>query len=164
MAVTTACFGLGQSWRSIRNPLAQVFLDYEPGIHMSQIQMQAGIVGINTLRVYNPQKQLIDQDPDCVFVKRWIPELREFEPTEIQAYETRVLGDYPSPVLDIMARGKFMKNQVYTIRKSEEGKEASAIVLDKHGSLRRSRTVRQKTTKKSSAKNIAAQTQMSFDL
>lgn len=163
MAVTTACFGLGQSWRSIHNPLAQVFLDYEPGIHLSQIQMQAGIVGINTLRVYSPHKQLTDQDPNCVFVKQWIPELREFSPADIYEYNSRRLGDYPRPIVDINARGKFIKDQVYAIRKSEEGKEASAIVLQNHGSRRPSRNTRVRRKKVTKKTELPPSPQMKLD-
>ncbi len=163
MAVTTACFGLGQSWRSIHNPLAQVFLDYEPGIHLSQIQMQAGIVGINTLRVYSPHKQLTDQDPNCVFVKQWIPELREFSPAEIAAYNSTCLGDYPKPIVDINARGKYIKDQVYAIRKSEEGKEASAIVLQDHGSRRPSRNKSVKRKKAANKTQALPSPQMKLD-
>jgi len=31
-----------QPWQAIAPKLAQLFVDYEPGIHYSQIQMQAG--------------------------------------------------------------------------------------------------------------------------
>lgn len=134
MVVSAGCFGLAQSWQSLHYPLARVFLDYEPGIHFSQIQMQAGIVGINTLRVYSPHKQLLDQDPETVFVKRWIPELREFDATEIAGYEQRSLGDYPEPVTDIKSNTRIIRDQVYAIRKSSAGQEASAEVLIKHGS------------------------------
>ena len=51
------------------------FTDYEPGIHWSQMQMQSGTTGINTIRIYNPVKQGQDQDPETKFVRRWIPEL-----------------------------------------------------------------------------------------
>lgn len=163
MAVTTACFGLAQSWRSIHNPLAQVFLDYEPGIHLSQIQMQAGIVGINTLRVYSPHKQLTDQDPNCVFVKQWIPELREFSPAEIAEYNSKRLGEYPTPIVDINAIGKAIKDQVYAIRKSEEGKEASAIVLQNHGSRRPSRNKSVKRKKVSEKTKQLPNPQMKLD-
>ena len=134
MLVTTACFGLAQSWQSILYPLARLFLDYEPGIHISQVQMQAGVVGINTLRVYSPYKQLVDQDPRCDFVKRWIPELREFSSEDIHAYDSRTLGDYVEPITDLSENAKVMKARVYAIKQSDEGKVAAKAVLGKHGS------------------------------
>ena len=64
MVTSLACHALHLDWRLIHAPLARVFRDYEPGIHLSQLQMQAGVVGLNTIRVYNPVKQLRDQDPE----------------------------------------------------------------------------------------------------
>jgi deoxyribodipyrimidine photo-lyase len=50
-------------------------LDYEPGIHYPQFQMQSGTAGHATIRLYNPVKQGQDHDPKGEFVRRWIPEL-----------------------------------------------------------------------------------------
>ncbi|MDB4222515.1 deoxyribodipyrimidine photo-lyase/cryptochrome family protein [Granulosicoccus sp.] len=162
MVVTTACYGLGQSWISIQDPLARTFLDYEPGIHLSQIQMQAGIVGINTIRVYSPLKQLLDHDPQCIFVKKWVPELREFDASTIACYETRKLGNYPLPILDIQEMGKLMKNQIYSIRNSQEGKKASAAVLLEHGS-RRSTSRRVNARKKREPNDKSDSPQLTLD-
>jgi len=145
MLVTTACFGLRLSWQELQYPLAQVFYDYEPGIHFSQMQMQAGIVGINTMRVYNPHKQILDQDPNCVFIKKWIPELADFSSDEIIDYNNRRLGDYPEPVDDIAVNGADIKSQITRIKKSDEAVEPTATVLAKHGSRLRSK---KKTSKK----------------
>lgn len=134
MLVTTACFGLQIPWRELIYPLAQVFADYEPGIHVSQIQMQAGVVGINTLRVYSPHKQLLDQDPGARFVRRWVPELSTFSAREIAGYEVASLGDYVRPITDITANAKHIKDQLYAIRRSDEGKAAAANTLERHGS------------------------------
>lgn len=136
MVVSFAIFGLHLSWKSIHPHLAQIFLDYEPGIHIAQLQMQAGIVGINTIRVYNPTKQMIDQDPDCIFIKQWIDELSDFSAAEIQNYEQIILGDYPAPIVDFKPAAKAMKDQIFSIRRSFEGKKASQIILDLHGSRR----------------------------
>lgn len=146
MLVTTACFGFRLSWRSLQYPLARVFYDYEPGIHFSQMQMQAGIVGINTMRVYSPHKQLLDQDPDCKFIKQWIPELAEFSSLQIANYNDTPLGDYPAPVDDIAVNSADIKAQISRIKKSEEAVEPTANVLAKHGSRLRSK--RKKTRRK----------------
>ena len=170
MVVSTGCFGLAQSWHSLHAPLARVFLDYEPGIHFSQIQMQAGIVGINTLRIYSPHKQLLEQDAQATFVKRWIPELREFDATQIANYEHQVLGDYPEPVTDTKANTQRIRDQIYKIRKSKDGQAASEEVLVKHGSRlpgndrnRKRKSPRSGPTNSSRSKATAASKQMQLD-
>ena len=63
MLVSFAAYHLWLHWREPGLFLARQFLDFEPGIHWSQMQMQSGTTGINTLRIYSPSKQARDQDP-----------------------------------------------------------------------------------------------------
>ena len=67
-----ASYHLWLDWRITAPYLASLFTDYEPGIHYSQVQMQSGTTGINSIRIYNPIKQGIDQDPDGTFIRQWI--------------------------------------------------------------------------------------------
>ena len=76
MLVSFATYNLWLDWRKIAGHLARVFLDYEPGIHYPQLQMQAGTTGINAMRVYNVTKQAKDQDPEGVFIRKYVSELR----------------------------------------------------------------------------------------
>lgn len=64
MVASLNAYHLWQPWRPGALRLAQRFVDYEPGIHFSQIQMQSGTTGINVNRMYNPVKQSQDQDPE----------------------------------------------------------------------------------------------------
>ena len=59
--------------------------------------MQSGTTGINTVRMYNPIKQGIDQDPNATFIRKWVPELDHLSTAEIhkvgQLYVFRQLKD-----------------------------------------------------------------------
>lgn len=151
--VSFACFSLGLDWKMIRDPLARLFADYEIGIHVPQLQMQYGVTGINTIRVYSVKKQIIDHDPECVFIKRWVPELQDYSVEEILQYDSKRLTPYTNPILNFSVRKKVMKDQMYSIKKSQAAKVFSKDVVRKHAS----RKNRKKTSlKKSKNKNQLA--------
>jgi len=155
MVVSYACHVLHLSWKTIMHPLAQLFIDYEPGIHISQLQMQAGVVGINTIRVYNPTKQLMDHDKDATFVKKWVPELRDHSHFEILEHENNPIAGYPAPVVSYKQRVEQTKKQLYAIRAMSETKEVAKSVLEKHGS--RMKRVRKKAKQKKSTAQLSFQ-------
>ena len=64
-------YNLWLPWRDTGCHLARQFLDYEPGIHWSQVGMQSGTTGINTIRAYSMTKQGRDQDPDGDYIRKW---------------------------------------------------------------------------------------------
>lgn len=148
MLVNFACFGLHIHWRDLQYPLAKLFTDYEPGIHFSQIQMQAAIVGINTLRVYSPLKQLMDQDPECQFIKRWVPELRHYSAAQIACHETMPLPGYRIAVVNAEDNIRIMKERISVIRNSEAGKQSAQQVLVNHGSRMKSQRAGKNTKRK----------------
>jgi deoxyribodipyrimidine photo-lyase len=145
MLVSFASYHLWLHWRQTGLVLARLFLDFEPGIHWSQMQMQSGTTGINTLRIYSPTKQARDHDPDGVFIRRWCPELDRVplallaEPwtmtTLEQAEANCVIGkDYPRPVVEEKTALKFAKEQLYGLRKTLPARQESREIQDKHGS------------------------------
>src|SRR6056297_3190978 len=75
MPMAVASYHLWLDWRATGAVLARYFTDYEPGIHWSQVQMQSGTTGMNTIRIYNPVKQGLDQGPTGDFTRAWLPEL-----------------------------------------------------------------------------------------
>ena len=152
MLVSYGIFGLDLDWRELGKFLATVFLDYEPGIHWSQIQMQAGVTGINTIRVYSPHKQLLDQDSECIFVRKWIPELVNLSNEQILDYPNISLskltnGKYPDPIVNFKTACKLNKAKTFGIRKLSS-KEVAKKVFIKHGSRKKKRIVKKLVVKK----------------
>jgi deoxyribodipyrimidine photo-lyase len=138
MIVSFAVHVLRLWWRDILYPMAQWMADYVPGIHLSQLQMQAGLTGINTIRIYNPTKQLTDHDRDARFVRAMIPELRHRDPAEIRALPDLRLSPYPPPVVDYRTESTLARRHLYHIKNGEPGRAAARDVLDRHGSRKRS--------------------------
>ena len=147
MLVSVAAYPLWLHWRDVGLWLARQFLDYEPGIHWSQMQMQSGTTGINTTRVYNPIKQAHDHDPHGHFVRRWLPAMRRvpnswlFEPwrmpPDVQAHcGVRVGQDIPMPVVDLEAATRAAKARLHSLRALPEVRAGKAAVVSKHGSRR----------------------------
>jgi deoxyribodipyrimidine photo-lyase len=83
MLVSAATHSLSLPWQPVADFLAGLFVDFEPGIHYPQIQMQSGMMGNTVLRIYNPVSQAIDLDVNGNFVRKWVPELRQVSQTWI---------------------------------------------------------------------------------
>lgn len=152
MLVSVAAYPLWLHWRPVGLWLAREFLDYEPGIHWSQMQMQSGTTGINLPRIYNPLKQARDHDPKGSFVRQWLPYLRRvpdtwiFEPWRMPP-ELRVrygLGEgvLPMPPVDLEAATRLAKARLFALRAQPEIKAAKAAIVARHASRKRSTQAR----------------------
>jgi deoxyribodipyrimidine photo-lyase len=155
MVVSFFTFNLWQDWRELHF-LARQFLDYEPGIHYPQIQMQSGTTGINTIRIYSPIKNSEEHDAEGIFIKKWLPELAEVpvsllhEPwkmneMEQQFYNCIIGKDYPAPIVNIEETRKYASDIVWSFRKKDEVKIEGKRILQKHVS-NPNRKTKKKTT------------------
>ena len=160
MLVSFASHHLWLDWRTFAAWLGCQFLDYEPGIHYSQVQMQSGTTGINTLRIYSPRKQVEDHDPTGVFIRRWLPELQpvpdEFlaEPALMPGLLQQMVGcrigdEYPQPIVDHATAYRAAQQALFLLRATPQARAESKAVFRKHGSRKRSGARASRATKTS---------------
>ena len=137
-------------------------IDSDVGINYTQWQSQAGLIGKPSQRVYNPRKQVRDQDPEGDWIARWVPELTDLPSEFLDRPEkaplavqrecgVRVGETYPRPVVDFEARRERFWSR-YEARRPEAARElrrpeiakrasfsggyaAARAIADKHGAV-----------------------------
>ena len=150
MLQSVASYALWLPWRETGLHLARLFLDYEPGIHWSQVGMQSGTTGINTVRAYSVLKQSKDHDPEGTYIRRWVRELANVptayihEPWNMPLMEQQMAGcivgiDYPEPIVNEGEARRAAVAKVYAARRTPAVRRKSSDVVRKHGSRKRRR-------------------------
>jgi deoxyribodipyrimidine photo-lyase len=168
MLVSFACYDLWLDWRPLAPILARLFLDYEPGIHYPQLQMQAGTTGINANRIYNVTKQAADHaGADYVFIRRWVPELSRVParyiaephamPLDVQHACGCIIGtNYPPPIADRAASYLHARSEFAKVKGRAQTKAEAVKVFEQHGSRKPAAVAPSGTKRKAAPLNAAA--------
>jgi deoxyribodipyrimidine photo-lyase len=149
MLVSFLTHHLWQPWQAGAAFLGRQFLDFEPGIHYPQFQMQAATIGVNSIRIYNPVKQGYDHDAEGHFIRRWVPELRDIppqfvhEPWKLSAMERQMYGyepgaTYPAPIIPDIKQSYHKASEILWAKKEEISvRKENERIVKKHVKNRR---------------------------
>jgi deoxyribodipyrimidine photo-lyase len=110
--------------------------------------MQSGTTGINVPRVYNPIKQAKDHDPHGIFVRRWLPAMREvpqawlFEPWRMpdsiqQSCGVIVGQSLPFPLVDLVTATRLAKAKMLARRSDSTAKAGKFAIIERHASRKK---------------------------
>lgn len=92
-------------WRWGENYFAQKLVDYDPAVNNGNWQWVAstGCDAQPYFRIFNPWLQQQKFDPDCAYIKHWIPELVNIQAKSIHnlsKMKGSLVTNYPLPIVD----------------------------------------------------------------
>ncbi len=99
-------------WKFGEQYFASRLIDYDPIVNNGNWQWCSGS-GVDAqpyFRIFNPFSQSKKYDPDAEYIKTWIPELSNVEPSHIHSWDKsnkKYLNvNYPKPFLDVSKTAK----------------------------------------------------------
>jgi deoxyribodipyrimidine photo-lyase len=123
---------LGIDWRMGAEWFESLLVDYDPCSNYGNWNYTAGVGNdARGFRYFNIPKQSKDYDPEGVYVKHWLPELKDvpaakvhspwkLQQVEQKRFNVRLGVDYPNPVVDLQKSVK-ANETVYNAALAETG-------------------------------------------
>jgi len=103
-------------WRWGERYFAQHLVDYDPSVNNGNWQWAAstGCDAQPYFRIFNPWTQQQKFDPDCRYIKRWIPELKDITVDRIHRWDKKQAEcSYPAPIIDHGWESRITKEQYH---------------------------------------------------
>jgi deoxyribodipyrimidine photo-lyase len=101
------CKDMLMDWREGERFFAQCLVDYDPSSNNGgwQFCSSTGVDAQPYFRIFNPYTQSKRFDPDCKYIKHWVPELKDVPNNHIHAWNEKhqlytKSGSYPAPMLE----------------------------------------------------------------
>ena len=97
---------LHNDWKRGERFFAQNLIDYDPCVNSGNWGwMLSGIIQQSIYIVFNPSEQSKKHDPDCIYIKKWIPQLKDVPSKHIHNWQENWhkyanIIDYPRPIVD----------------------------------------------------------------
>ncbi len=100
-------------WKIGEKFFAQTLYDYDPIQNNAgwQTVSGTGLSALDWFQVMNPWTQTYKFDPNCIYIKEWVPELRDVDPNIILNWENnQPISSYPKPIVNHNKRRDIMLN------------------------------------------------------
>ncbi len=103
------------NWQWGERYFASKLVDYDPAVNNGNWQWAAstGVDAQPYFRIFNPWRQQEKYDPDCNYIKHWIPALANMESKIIHSWHKLTEFDsqinYPKPIVDHKQESQYSK-------------------------------------------------------
>lgn len=108
-------------WYLCEKYFASKLQDYDPIMNNAGWQWTIGGVDPqNALRIFSPKNQSLKFDPDCIYIKTWLPELENIPNVDIHNWETsykKYDNIYIKPIIDYSSQRKKSMNEILRVNK-----------------------------------------------